>query len=205
MFDKLIHRNQPNPPEDLDKQIENEITELQTRIDGLETQSASLHSRIMATKRPSTRTDLQLARSEILSKIRIYTTRKDAQIEIQASIKTNQLLHKTLSEQTMILQVNGHRTKIPKDLIISLKYAPCRHVKKLHIKNLLSYRKHIPTTNIEAYLLTKWQATLTTNTTITSSYNCDQCRQAKQRKFMLTHRHSRKDIIGICHLTLSIA
>lgn len=199
MFDKLLHRDKPQPPptEDLSKK-------LQIQINDLEKQSASLHSEIMATKRPSTRAKLQAERSPILEEIRILTTQKDAQKDIQASIEIDKLFHKTLAESTMILSINGHRTKIPKDLIISLKFKPCKHTKQFHVKELESYRRHIPSTNVQTYLLAKWQGIHSSKSTITYSYNCDQCREAKAKRLRIQHTHTDADIIGKCHVSLSI-
>jgi len=195
----LLHRDKPQPPpqEDLTKKLQIRITELEKK-------SSELHSEIMATKRPSTRTKLQAERNPILEEIRILTTQKDAQNNTQASIEIDKLFHKTLAERTMILSINGHRTKIPKDLIISLKFKPCKHTKQFHVKELESYRRHIPSTNVQTYLLAKWQGIHSAKSTITYSYNCEQCREAKTRKFKLTRTYGDKDIIGTCHVSLSI-
>jgi len=201
MFKNLLNRNKTEPPTPT---TEDKLEKLQNGINDLEKQSASLHSEIMATKRPSTRTTLQVERSKILSEIRILVEQKDTLKEKEAIQKITELFYKILKERTLILHVNNHRKRLGKDLTLKLEFTPCGHTKEIHIKELESYRKHIPTNNTQSFLLTKWKANFTTNGVITNSYNCEQCREAKTRKFKLTHTRTAKDIIGICHVSLSI-
>jgi len=104
----------------------------------------------------------------------------------------------------MILSINGHRKKIPKDLMIKLEFKPCKHTIQMHIKELESYRKHIPTTNIQAFLLNKWKSNFTSKPTISHSYNCEECRAKKEHRFKTLHQRTDADIIGQCHVSLSI-
>ena len=195
MIKNLFRKPPPPPPQEEQKE------DLDTKINGLEEQSFQLHSLIMAEKHIPTKQKLIQERSEILSQINTLKTRQLAPKEREASLKIDELFNNP--NLTYALEIGGYRTQPDKNLNITLKFKPCGHEKRIHIKELLSYQKAILSTeHKEQHLLEKWQSLLKNNATLTTSFNCQKCREAKTEKLRTQHRHSDKDTIG--HVTVTI-
>ena len=180
----------PTPPtEDL-------ITPLQNEIDKLERDSFRLHGLIMATAHKPTKDKLMAKRAKIIEKITTLKAQQQNPKEEQASYATDKLFKDP--NRTFILELNGHRVKPTKDLMITLKFYPCGHKKTIHIKDLIH-----PKPRTEQALLTHWKTIFNANTTLTGGFNCQECRKAKQ-KLREQHRYSDADRIGTVRFMLRL-
>lgn len=195
MFDKLRRRNQtPTPtPEELD---------YQDQIDALEKQKFDLHSEIQAYGDVNTKEKQALMshRAEVVTEISHLRLLQDQKTDRESIPKINDLFHKTLKERGIKVTVNGHYTKIKKDLTLTLEFTPCKHKHTIHLKELLSHQRTIPNPQVNSYLLTKWQSLLSSNVALTAPFNCLTCRHTIDKKRI----HSAKDIQGTCTVTLQV-
>ena len=178
----------PTPTED-------PIVTLQNQINQLQKEEHTLHAKIMSEANIIEKRKLVARHSKIIERINALKTQQHDPLETQASQATNKLF----KEKLYVLELNDHKTKPDNDLNIALRFYPCSHKKTIHIKNLIH-----PKPNSEQALLSHWQAIFNANTELTGSFNCQECRRAKQKRLREEHRYSDKDRIGTCRFMLKV-
>lgn len=133
---------------------------------------------------------------QLLRNIEIGIT--EALQEAEALEKINDLFRNT--KYIVIVEVNGYRITLDKDFSFLLKFN-CGHTRQMHISEMLSYQKSCPNKHV---LLTRWQSILSSETSLTTSFSCDKCKQAKARKLSIFRRHTPKDTIGTASMSLRV-
>ena len=197
MIKNPFRKPPPPPPQ------EEEKPNLDTQITDLEKKSFNLHSLITAEKHIPTKQRLIQERSEIVSQINTLKAKQNTPKEQEASTQIDKLFNDP--NLTYALEIGGYRTRPDKNLNITLKFKPCAHEKTIHIKELLSFQKAIPSPeHKEQYLFSKWQNLLRNNATLTAGFTCEECRKTKEKKLREQHRHSYADTIGTVNVTMTI-
>ena len=193
---KLFKRSDPEPP------TPDPITPIQNEIVKLRQKQHTLHARITSEKNLILKKKLMSQEARLFQKIEILKGQKDLHDETKASQRIDALFRDP--KHTLILQINGRKTKLPEDLIINLRFHPCKHRKSLHIKNTLIYQHDIGVTPTQQILLAKWRSVFSSNSTLTTQFNCQECQKLKRQKLQQQRIYSDTDIIGKCSISLTI-
>lgn len=177
------------------------MASLDQQIDILQKEADHLKSLIMGEGKGITtplKRKRQDQRADKLHEITILRDKKEALQEIEALQKINDLFRNT--KYIVIVEVNGYRVTLDKDFSFVLKFS-CGHTRPMHISEMLSYQKSCPNKHV---LLTRWQSILSSQTSLSTSFSCDKCKQAKAKKLNMFRRHSPKDVIGSASMSLRI-
>jgi len=175
---------------------------LDQQITNLQRQANRLTSEIMAEGKGITsprKRQRQAQKAEITQQIGILTEKRDLQKETEAFGKINDLFRN--SNRAIIVEVNGMRQTPDKDFNIELRFSCHKHTKKINIREMLSYQKSVKNPSV---LLAKWSAILNAQTTLATSFSCDQCKQAKAKKLSMFRRHSPFDLQGTASMSLQV-
>ena len=168
---------------------------LQNQIEDLQRKQHILHAKIMSERNLIEKPKLISQEAKLLQKINNLRRQKLPHEEVKASQQIDALF----KEKLYVLELNEHRTKPTKDLMITLKFYPCGHKKTIHIKDLIH-----PKPRSEQSLLSHWKGIFSANTILTGSFNCQECRKAKQKKRREEHRYSDADRIGTVRFMLKV-
>jgi len=122
---------------------------------------------------------------------------KEALPQTDAVIKENQ--------QTFYLGMNGVRIQIPENLELELEFLPCKHRKKMPLREILrmfDYHNDRNFPEANTYLLQRWQGIFQRNETYHPAFSCEQCK--READDLLTKMHIRKGnaIVGVCRLVV---
>ena len=168
---------------------------LQTEIEHLQRKQHILHAKIMSERNLIEKPKLISQEAKLLQKIDKLRRQKMPHEEAKASLEIDKLFQ----DKLYVLELNEHRTKPTKDLMITLKFYPCGHKKTIHIKDLIH-----PKPRTEQSLLSHWKGIFSANTTLTGGFNCQECRKAKQKKLREQRLYSDADRIGTCRFMLKV-
>ena len=178
----------------MERNLDVEIVDLQKQVD-------RLRSEIMSEAKGKTsplKRERQTQKAKLMQQIGILTEKRDLQRYAEALEKINDLFQNT--KRVLILEVNNYRIELDKDFNFMLKFS-CKHTRKTHLRELLSYQKSCPNNQV---LLTRWTSILSTPTALTTGFSCEECKRAKAKKFALFRRHTPSDTIGTASIALQI-
>lgn len=159
------------------------ISELEQQKRALSTKADTMHGQAITEPYLPKKREIQRERSKTLNKIMAIQEQIENIREKQAEEQIERLLKE--NRDLIFLSLNGIKTAIPENLEVELKFQPCKHKKRIQVKEFLrSYEfrenKKIPNTNTSLQI--QWHQLLGTNAVIEGLLNCAKCKTQKESK-----------------------